>query len=371
MTAAHKHTACIVFIVILALLTLQATNAATPAAPARTDWALRMIDSTAPPPIDAGKPVVVAVIDTGVDTQHPALRNQIWVNAGESGRDGNGRDRARNGVDDDQNGYIDDVHGWNFVTNSSAIEDQHGHGTHIAGIIAGYDPRTKTLTGVAPQARLMVLKYYDPLGTPEFNVRNTVQAIRYAVRMGAAIVNYSSGGPEPSFQEEMAIREAQLKNVLFVAATGNDGSNLSVRPFFPAGYGLSNILSVTAHDPERRVLASSNFGSSVDLAAPGQSIRSTLPGGAYGFMTGTSQATAFVTGVAALMLARQNRSVSPGILIRHIVGTGMDDPRLADKTRYRVRLNARSALSQAGADQDLAGRFVNEATLESAGDFLF
>lgn len=318
----------------------------------------------------SSRPVVVAVIDTGVDADHPALKNQLWTNPGESGRDSRGRDKATNGIDDDRNGFIDDVHGWSFVDGSNNLSDQNGHGTHIAGIIAGKDPRPLRPEGADPSALLLILKYYDTKGPASENLRHTVEAIRYAVKMGVDIINYSSGGPERSLQEEMAIREAQAKGILFVAATGNEGRNLDQRSYYPAGYGLTNILSVTAHDPAERLLATSNFGqSSVDLAAPGFNILSTLPGGGYGTMTGTSQATAYVTGVAARLISKSTERPRPEQVIAHLVGSGLDDSSLWSKTRYHVRINLQSALSQAGVDQTFAGSFASQPLAAKTEDY--
>lgn len=238
--------------------------------------------------------VVVAVIDTGCDIYHPALQNQVWTNQGESGLNENGEDRATNGIDDDQNGWVDDVHGWNFVSRDPGIMDDHGHGTHISGIIAR----------AAPNAKLMVLKYYSPENSGRDNLNFTVEAIRYAVKMKAQIINYSGGGVLRSREEEAALNWAAQNGVLVVAAAGNEGVNSDFYPFYPANYGLPNIVAVTAVDRHGALLPTSNFGrSTVDIAAPGKNIYSTLPGGQYGYLTGTSQATAFVSGVAALFMA--------------------------------------------------------------------
>ncbi|MBX3033240.1 MAG: S8 family serine peptidase [Bdellovibrionaceae bacterium] len=285
--------------------------------------------------------VVVAVIDTGMDSKHADLRDNLWTNPGETGLDAQGRDKATNGIDDDGNGFIDDVHGWNFAGGSADVSDQHGHGTHVAGLIAGQR------LGVAPKVKIMVLKYYDAKLSDRDHLRHTVEAIRYAVRMKARIINYSGGGLKASSREEEAIREAASHDVLFVAAAGNERSNSDVLPFYPADYGLPNILSVTAIDPLKRVLASSNYGArSVDLAAPGENILSTLPGGAYGVMTGTSQATAFVSGAAALLLSQEPGLKRPADIIRRLVRSGDAEQALKGKTKHGVSLNVQRALAQ-------------------------
>lgn len=260
------------------------------------------------------KEVVVAVIDTGVDYTHPALRDNLWINRGESGAWAppkeladkgyawNCRDKSCNGIDDDNNGYVDDVVGWDFVHDVPLPFDTHGHGTHIAGIIDG--SAGNRMTAVCPPVALMALKYYDNGGAGYNNLSNTVRAIEYAVANGANIINYSGGGADPAASERAAVAEAQRKGVLFIAAAGNDGRNNDRRPYYPASYPIDNLLGVASVNKYERLLPSSNFGHSVHVAAPGLMILSTLPGGKYGTMSGTSQATAFVTGAAALIASQ-------------------------------------------------------------------
>ncbi|MCB0364948.1 MAG: S8 family serine peptidase [Bdellovibrionaceae bacterium] len=285
-------------------------------------------------------PILVAVIDTGIDTEHPALQNQLWTNPGETGIDLDGNDRSRNGIDDDNNGYVDDVHGWNFVGNNAELKDRHGHGTHISGIIVANPQNGRPSPSPCPQPiRLMVLKYFDPSDSMEFNLRNTVLAIRYATRMGAQIINYSAGGPMRNYLEEKSIRDAERRGILFVAAAGNDNNDVDQKGFFPASYGLSNILSVTATGANDLLLAGSNFGRlRVDLAAPGQDIYSSLPENRYGPMSGTSQATAFVTRMAAHAYLISKEKPKPERLRQMLLRRGIRDRRLAGKTRYQVRL---------------------------------
>ncbi|MBS1970663.1 MAG: S8 family serine peptidase [Bdellovibrionales bacterium] len=290
-------------------------------------------------PLSQGsKEILVAVIDTGLDTHHQVLRENLWTNPGETGVDASGRDKASNGVDDDGNGFIDDVHGWNFAGNNNDLSDNHGHGTHVAGIIES----------VAPKTGIMVLKYYDPNASGEDNLTNTVKAIRYAIKMKAKIINYSGGGTTKYPDEELAIREAQQKGILIVAAAGNERTNSDINGFYPADYGLPNIISVTAVDENRKILPSSNFGvSTVDIAAPGKNIVSTLPGGKFGTMTGTSQATAFVTGTAVLLMAQGYKT--PESIIQQITSTGSDNSFLVGKTKYETTLNAYRSLVMKGA----------------------
>ena len=300
------------------------------------------------------KPILIAVIDTGIDDKHSALRNHLWTNSGETGVDQLGRDRKTNGIDDDSNGYIDDVHGWNFVSDNGDLTDHHGHGTHIAGIILANRESGKLRPSPCPSGiRIMALKYFDPQHPAEFNIRNTIQAIKYATRMGAIIINYSAGGPLPNRLEEKAIRAANKKNILFVAAAGNDNHNVDRIGFFPASYQINNILSVTAVGEDSRFLLGSNFGSQrVHLAAPGQSIYSSLPGNQYGVMSGTSQATAFVTREAAHTLLTNRKIRDPRRIKASLLRRGVRDRRLAGKTRYQVRLRETQVLAATKAKVD-------------------
>ena len=290
------------------------------------------------------KSIVVAVIDTGCDIYHEDLQTNIWVNPGETGKDSKGRDKANNGIDDDGNGFIDDVHGWNFVSSNGDLTDNHGHGTHIAGIIGAEAGNGKGIAGISPDVSIMCLKYFDPKVNGTDNLRNTVNAIRYAKLMNAQIINYSGGGTEFSQDEHDAIEEARKAGILFVAAAGNERSNSDIHHYYPADYGLSNIISVTALDPNQMVLPSSNYGTTtVDIAAPGQNILSLLPNNAYGYMTGTSQATAFVTGAAVLVMARKGIT-DPEQVKRYIIATGDVEEKLMNKTQTYRKLNLYKAV---------------------------
>lgn len=258
------------------------------------------------------KDIVVAVIDTGIDYTHPELKDNLWVNRAESGpwtppagMTTACRDKACNGIDDDNNGFVDDVAGWDFVHNIPVPYDTHGHGTHIAGIIAAVAGNGTGIVGVCPNVSIMPLKYYDNSVLGYNNLQNTVRAIQYAVMNGAHIINYSGGGADPAPLEAMAVKQAEEKGVLFVAAAGNDGHNNDWIPYYPASYNLDNIVSVASLNQSGQLLSSSNYGiKSVDVAAPGLGILSTLPAGRFGTMSGTSQATAFVSGTAALLASQ-------------------------------------------------------------------
>ncbi len=222
--------------------------------------------------------VVVAVIDTGIQHDHPFLQGNVHVRSGKRG----------------SNNYGVDFSG---KKPTAAPVDAHGHGTHVAGIIKS----------VFPEVKLLTLKYYNPQVSGQQNLESTIKALEYAVKAGVDIINYSGGGPEPSVDELRVLKEAERKGIIVVAAAGNEHSNIDDKKnaYYPASYGLSNIITVAAHDEEMQIISSSNWGAkSVDIAAPGHRIKSAIPKGGAGYMTGTSQATAFVSGVAALVKAQ-------------------------------------------------------------------
>jgi len=309
-------------------------------------WGLKKSDAARAWSVTKGsRNIVVAVIDTGADINHEDLKANIWTNPGETGLDSKGRDKANNGVDDDGNGFVDDVHGWNFVSNSNDLKDNHGHGTHIACTIGAEGGNGKFISGIAPEVSLMILKYYDPKVPNTDNLKNTVNAIKYAVQMGANIINYSGGGTEFSQDEKDAIITAEQKGILFVAAAGNEKSNSDKNKYYPADYGLKNIISVTAIDQVTQVLPSSNYGvETVDIAAPGQSIEACLPGNKYAEMTGTSQATAFVSGAAAVVMAHKSAFNAEDVK-KYILATGDVDKGLLTKTKTSRKLNLFKALT--------------------------
>ena len=310
-------------------------------------WGLKKSDAARAWSVSRGsKKVIVAVIDTGIDINHEDLKTNLWKNPGETGLDSKGRDKATNGIDDDSNGFIDDIYGWNFVSNNNKLDDNHGHGTHIAGIIGAEAGNKKGISGISPEVSLMILKYYDPKVPNTDNLKNTVQSIQYAVKMGAHIINYSGGGTDFSQEEHDAIQAAERKGILFVAAAGNERSNSDEHHYYPADYKLKNIISVTAIDPTTEVLSSSNYGTeTVDIAAPGQNILSCLPGSTYGLMTGTSQATAFVTGAAVLVMSHKNLLGDPQEVKKYILATGDTSQSLISKTKTSRQLNLFKALT--------------------------
>ena len=202
-------------------------------------WGLKRSDAARAWSVSQGsRDITVAIIDTGIDIHHEDLEANLWNNPGETGLVDSPFckkqtapltlkecDKSRNGKDDDTNDMIDDVHGWNFVSNNSDLTDNHGHGTHIAGIIGAMGGNNKGIIGISPNVSLMILKYYDPKVSSTDNLKNTIQAIRYAIDKGAQIINYSGGGTDYSQEEFEGVRLAEKKGILFVAAAGNERSD--------------------------------------------------------------------------------------------------------------------------------------------------
>ncbi len=336
-------------------------------------WGLKLTESKAAWNLTKGsKNIIVAVIDTGIDKNHEDLKKNIWINKGEIGKDIKGKDKRTNGIDDDKNGYIDDIHGWSFTSQNNDLTDNHGHGTHISGILGAVGGNAKGISGVSPNVSIMTLKYYDPKSPGLNNLENTVKSIHYAIENGAQIINYSGGGLDFSKEEKNAISKAQKKGILFVAAAGNEKSNSDTNKYYPADYKLDNIISVTALDSKKNILPSSNYGViTVDIAAPGKNIYSTLPHSRYGYMTGTSQATAFVSGVAALLMAH-NPDFDANQIAKYIKNTGDIVESLKGKTRYHRKLNSYRALSildqNVGATGVVANNISNLPNESFSGD---
>jgi subtilisin family serine protease len=214
----------------------------------------------------------------------------------------------------------------------------------VAGIIAARG--NSGAMGVAPNVCVMAVRYYSDTATGAQNLANTVKAINYAVDHGANIINYSGGGAEFSIQEMQAIQRAEKKGVLFVAAAGNEyqDTDQGGNAYYPAAYGLSNIIAVSATNIRNQILPSSNWGKKhVHVAAPGEGIFSTLPKGRYGYLTGTSQATAYVSGLAALIM-----SEIPGLKpseVRDIIMKSTDKLASLDgKIQSGGRINAYQAM---------------------------
>jgi subtilisin family serine protease len=263
-------------------------------------WGMTAIDAPNAWNLGTGsRGVVVAVIDTGVDYNHVDLSANIWTNPGEI---------AGNGIDDDRNGFIDDVHGYDFANNDGNPMDDNGHGTHVSGTIAAVGNNASGVAGVNWSSSVMALKFLDANGSGSLS--DAVRAINYATMMrtrygvNVRVTSNSWGGGGYYSSLYTAIQNSNRADILFVAAAGNEGKNTDAAPSYPACYNCTNVISVAAVDSSNRLASFSNYGVvSVDLAAPGVSIYSTVPGNRYAYYSGTSMATPHVAGVAALAFA--------------------------------------------------------------------
>ena len=240
-----------------------------------------------------GSGVVVAVIDTGADLDHPQLVGQFYENEAEK----NGVD----GVDDDGNGFIDDVSGWNFVDDIPEADDDEDHGTHVTGIIAAkHDVGTVDIKGVAPEAKVLPLKFLSSNGRGSLD--KAIEAIDYAVSRGAKVINASWGGGDCSTVLQTKIAELEGEGILFMAAAGNDSSDIGTFPEYPAAFDLAAQLTIGAMNFSGNLAGFSNFSDSlVDLLAPGQDVTSLVRDNKVKALDGTSMATPFVSATAAIL----------------------------------------------------------------------
>ncbi|MEO7959341.1 MAG: S8 family serine peptidase, partial [Fibrobacteria bacterium] len=278
--------------------------------------------------------VIVGIIDTGIDYLHPDLVDNIWTNPGEI---------PGNGLDDDGNGYIDDVHGYDFANHDSDPMDDHFHGTHCAGTIAGSGNNGQGVAGVAWKAKLAALKFLDASGSG--SLEGAVEAIAYANAMDIPITSNSWGGGGFSQALKDVIDAGGERGFLFVAAAGNESNDNDQFPAYPASYDSPNIISVAATDSRDEVAFFSNTGvTTVDLGAPGVDVYSCAPGGQYQYLSGTSMATPHVSGAAALL-----KSYNPQLgyaELKAALLAGVDPiPSLNGRVLSNGRLNVAKALN--------------------------
>lgn len=243
------------------------------------------------------EPIVVAVIDSGLDTEHPQLQGVLAKNIHEE----------MNGLDDDGNGLIDDIYGYDFVANSGEIQDYTGHGTHVSGVIAAQHEAGEIL-GVAPKVKILPLNFIG--GDGGGTILGAIKAIRYATSRGARVINASWGGNACSLALRDEVLGLAAHNILFVAAAGNSGNNLSQLPEYPAAFEIPNMITVGASTFDYKTAAFSNFGDRVDIMAPGANIYSTYPIAFDKYddqqdgvtsLNGTSMAAPYVSAAAALL----------------------------------------------------------------------
>lgn len=302
----------------------------------REQWNLAVMNMSQAWGIEQGNPAVtVAVVDSGIDMQHPEFRSQLWRNVDEI---------PRNGIDDDGNGYVDDINGWDFsdaptlqgsgdwTVRDNEPEDERGHGTQVSGIIGAAANNGIGIAGIAWRCRLMPLRAEFKYGVGAYLQNDDVAAaIVYAADNGARVINMSWGDTVNAFIIEDAIAYAYAHGCVLVAAAGNEGA---VGSWYPAG--LKTVISVAGVERDRQLYTDSNFGATIDIAAPGAEILSTDLNGGYQNLFGTSMAAAHVSGVAALVLSADpdytNAAVQETLIstaeplfISRLVGAGLVD----------------------------------------------
>jgi subtilisin family serine protease len=305
-------------------------------------WALHTIQAAQAWDITHCQGIVVAVLDTGIHLEHPDLRSVLWTNMGEI---------PANGVDDDGNGKADDVHGWHFYQNCNTgacvpqengiLQDDNGHGTHVAGIIAAQAGNGIGIAGVSWGAQAMTVKVLDQYGDGYYS--DVAAGMIYAADNGAKVINLSLGGAESSQLLQDAINYAHHQGVLIVAAAGNDGGNV----LYPAA--CDHVMAVAASDRDDQRAGFSNYGPQVDIAAPGDGILSTWPWlDGYYHKRGTSMAAAHVSGAAALLWSW--RPDFSNAQIEHRLASQADDVNVESDRGYDPylgwgRLNVYQALA--------------------------
>lgn len=297
------------------------------------------------------KNVVVAVVDTGIRYTHQDLEGNMWTNPNEI---------PDNGLDDDENGYVDDVYGINARNGDDPMDD-NSHGSHCAGVIGATANDSGANVGVAWQVSLMALKFLDKNGSG--TTSNAIECIDYAIAEGADILSNSWGGGAYSSGLYDAVNRAKSAGILFVAASGNDGANADSSPSYPASYALDNIITVAALDRSDRLASFSNYGAtSVDIGAPGVGIYSCTATSdtSYATYDGTSMATPYVSGVAALVKAKYP-DISVVELKQRILNNARPISSLSGKTLSGGALSAFGALGDATADPPASSSTVFSA----------
>ncbi|MCF8059872.1 MAG: S8 family serine peptidase [Bacteriovoracaceae bacterium] len=244
------------------------------------------------------KQVKIAVIDTGIDYNHPDLVDNMWTNMAEK--------NGQPGIDDDGNGYVDDIHGYDFANDDGDPMDGHSHGTHCAGTIGAVHNNGVGVAGVMADVSLVGLKFLTDSGSGATD--NAIKAIDYATKLGVDIMSNSWGGGGRSQALEEAIQRASDAGIIFTAAAGNSGTNNDTSPHYPSNYEVDNVISVAAHTAQDDLASFSCYGKrTVHIAAPGHNILSTVKNGGYSVYSGTSMATPHVSGALGLLIAHAGR----------------------------------------------------------------
>ncbi len=275
---------------------------------------------------------IVAILDSGIDLKSPEFKGRLWVNAAASKR---GRP----------------AHGWNFVANTSDVQDDYGHGTHVAGVIGAAANDGQGIVGIDRNARLMILKVLDARGggTPEA----AAAALIFAADNGARVVNASWATDVYSQALYDAVAYADAKGVVIVTAAGNEAADVDSRPVYPAAFDLPNVLVATAIDPSGNLADFASYGATtVDVAAPGVDVYSTFASRSrYATLSGTSMAAPFVTGVVSLV-AGLHPDWSASRIVEHVKATARPLPGLAGITTTGGLVDAARAVGVAGSGPD-------------------
>jgi subtilisin family serine protease len=269
--------------------------------------------------------IVVAIIDTGIDYHHHFFKNSLITKEGPATEKNYGLDFTETQTKTKTQKNL-----------STTPYDSHGHGTHVAGIIKN----------IFPDVKFLILKYFANNSSQNDTLKASIAAFQYAIDLNVDIINYSGGGPGSSEEEKAVLQGAQKKGILVVTAAGNEHSDIDLpkNAYFPASYHFNNIITVMAHDQSVQLLPSSNWGKyNVDISAPGSKIISTLPYDGSGPLTGTSQATAFVTAVAAL-LKSHNPKLDASSLKKIIIKSATPIDGLKNKCASSGILNSQGAI---------------------------
>lgn len=282
--------------------------------------------------LSRGAGALVAVIDTGIDYTHPDLADNMW--------DG-GNCKNENGV-----AMNNCIHGYDFYRDDNDPAPTHMHGTHVAGIIAAEINNGQGIIGVAPEAKLMALRTdFESDGETVLSSASIVRAIDFARENGANVINASFGSYASSTAMYDAIDRFGDAGGIFIAAAGNDTTNTDEDPFYPAAFDLPNVINVTSTGQNDFISTFSNYGTTtVDVAAPGRYIYSTVLGNAYEYSSGTSMAAPHVSGIAASLLA-YNPTLTVSEIKDTILNTGDNSVSLTTTTATGKRVNLNSALT--------------------------
>lgn len=318
-------------------------------------YALKKIQAAAAWDIERGSDkVLVAVIDTGIDYNHPDIIENLWINSGEDlNKNGRVDGSDFNGVDDDGNGFVDDIRGWDFtdapnypaagdyLIRDNDPMDEHGHGTGVSGLIAASTDNRKGVAGLAHNCRVMPLRAFNANGYGEED--DAASAILYAVANGARVINMSFGDVFVSNVLDDVIKYAYSNGVLLVASSGNSSTD---QIHYPSGF--AETISVGATDENDALAGYSNFGPSVDLVAPGSSVLSLDLQNSYRNWSGTSFSAPLVSAAAALLLSNQPDLDVDAVRAKLVNSTDdLGDPGW-DKRFGAGRLNVLKMLTQVG-----------------------